>query len=237
MEHQYAVEHHLVEQYLLNEMSADLRDRFEEHFFDCQQCVADLRATAAFLDTARAEFDRPEFITIEPKQKVFSIKQGRLLQWKPAFAFVALAASLLVIVYQNAIVYPHLRTEVARLEAPEILPSVSLVSGNSRGDTTPSVAVGTAKSLLLLVDIPAQDRFSNYICELYSPHHELLWTGQVPAQQTKDTISIRVPIANKVSGSYSLVVKGIQNSDAANSGVDLATYSFLLNGGTLGSGQ
>jgi hypothetical protein len=155
--------------------------------------------------------------------------------WKPAAAF-ALAASLLV-VYQNAVVYPRLRSEVARLEAPEILPTVSLVTGNSRGGRIPSATVGGAHSLLLLVDIPAQDLFFNYTCLLYSPEHKLLWTGLVPAAQAKDTLSIRVPLGMKADGTYSLLVQGNRTPDASSAGVDLANYNFSLNAGSMGSGQ
>jgi hypothetical protein len=237
MEHNAAAEYHLVEQYLLNEMSPELREEFEEHFFDCQECAADVRATAAFLDAARVELRKPEFASrTQLRTENHAPARSRFWMWKPAAAF-ALAASLLVIVYQNAVVYPRLRSEVAQLETPEILPTVSLVSGNSRGGGIPSAAVGGAHSLLLLVDIPAQDLFFNYTCLLYSPEHKLLWTGRIPAQQAKDTVSIRVPLTMKASGNYSLLVQGNRTPDASSAGVDLANYNFLLNAGSIGSGQ
>ena len=133
MDHQEATQLTAVEKYLLNEMSPELRDEFEEHFFDCQECAADVRATAAFLDAARVELRKPEFASrTQLRTENHAPARSRFWMWKPAAAF-ALAASLLVIVYQNAVVYPRLRSEVAQLETPEILPTVSLVSGNSRG--------------------------------------------------------------------------------------------------------
>jgi len=47
MDHQEALRRSAVEKYLLNEMPQPERDEFEEHFFGCQECAADLRATAA----------------------------------------------------------------------------------------------------------------------------------------------------------------------------------------------
>ncbi len=38
------------ERYLLREFDDRLREAFEEHFFDCSECAADLRAGATFLD-------------------------------------------------------------------------------------------------------------------------------------------------------------------------------------------
>ena len=44
MTHAVAVATHAVERYLLDEMTELERHRFEEHYFDCQDCAADLRA-------------------------------------------------------------------------------------------------------------------------------------------------------------------------------------------------
>ena len=236
MDHHYAAEHHLVEQYLLKEMSPELRDQFEDHYFDCQLCAADLRATAAFLDTARTELQKPEFAPAPSRNKVVSINRSRFL-WKPAFSFAALAACLLVIVYQNAVLFPSLRSEVASLRTPEILPTVSLAAGNSRGGATLSASTGAAQAVLLQFDIPGQERFSAYTCQLFSPQHKLLWSGLVSSQQARETVSLRVPIAPQSSGDYSLVVKGNEKQDGAATSVDLATYKFSLHAETVGSGH
>jgi hypothetical protein len=136
-----------------------------------------------------------------------------------------LAASLLVIVYQNAVVYPRLSGEVARLQAPEVLASVSLVGGNSRGGDAPSVVVRKGQSVELLLDVPAQESFASYTCLLYSPGGELLSTLQVSAQEAKDTVHLRVPTVKQVDGSYSLKIQG---NSASRAGVNLARYSFVL---------
>ncbi len=41
------------EKYLLREFDDKLREAFEEHFFDCSECAADLRAGATFLDVLK----------------------------------------------------------------------------------------------------------------------------------------------------------------------------------------
>jgi hypothetical protein len=239
MDHQRAIDQHLVEQYLLNEMSPELREEFEEHYFGCQECAADLRAAAVFLDSAREELRKaaPASSTSPSDARPPKIKQSWLFLWKEMFAVAAFATCLLVLVYQNAVVYPHLRSEVASLEKPEVLTTVSLVNGNSRGGSIAAAKVGDAQALLLLVDIPAQDRFSDYTCLLYSPDHQLLWTVKVSAQDAKDTVSIRVPFTNKTDGTYSLTVRGNQDGTASVGGTDLATYSFSLSAGSTGSGQ
>ena len=41
------------ERYLLKEFDDRLREAFEEHFFDCSECAADMRAAANFLDAVK----------------------------------------------------------------------------------------------------------------------------------------------------------------------------------------
>ena len=144
--------------------------------------------------------------------------------WPTALVWSALAASLLVIAYQNVVVYPRFKTEIAELKTPEILPQVSLVGGNSRGGQIPGATVGSGKPFLLLLDIPAEDRFSSYTCLLYSPSGSLAWRVEVSPQQAKDTVSIRVPSAGQGAGEYTLTVQG----NMAGSAVDLAPLSLYL---------
>jgi anti-sigma factor RsiW len=161
--HFEATQSRAVEKYLLGEMLPSERDAFEEHFFDCPECAADLRATAAFLDAAKSELKDLSRSTVQPQP----VKRSPfVLPWKPALAWGALAASLLVTAYQNILVFPRLTNEVAQLKAPEVLPSLSLVSGNSRGGETSSMTVANTKPFLLLVDVPTQDRFMSYTCSL-----------------------------------------------------------------------
>jgi hypothetical protein len=239
MDHHRIVDQHLVEQYLLDEMSPELREEFEDHYFGCPECAAEVRATSAFMDAARSEFKKtePTRTTSPSDAKPPKIKQSWLFLWREWFAVAAFATCLLVVVYQNTVVYPRLRNEVASLEKPEVLTTVSLVNGNSRGGAIVSAKAGDAQALLLLVDIPAQDRFSDYTCLLYSPNHELLWTVKVSAQDAKDTVAIRVPFSKRVDGIYSLAVKGNQAENASSSSADLATYSFSLNAGSTGTGH
>ena len=49
MDHNEAIEQMAAERYLLDELTPELRDAFEEHAFDCPECTLDLRAGAAFI--------------------------------------------------------------------------------------------------------------------------------------------------------------------------------------------
>lgn len=220
MDHQQATQLMAVEKYLLQELAPEVRDQFEEHFFDCQECATDLGATVAFMEAAKREFR----LNPVPKLAVASKGRSGLALLRPVIAWSALAASLLVIAYQNVIVYPHFNSEIAELKAPEILPSLSLVNANSRGGQVAEVTVGASRPFLLLLDIPTQDRFSSYTCLLYSSSGSLSWRLDVSAQLAKDTVSVRVPSAGRPPGEYTLAVQG--NTDRG--AVDLQRYRFTL---------
>jgi hypothetical protein len=241
MEHHYAVKNHLVEQYLLNDMSPEERDAFEEHFFDCTECAMELRATNSFLHAARAEFLRTHEVAVIDSYKASQPKSTfkNILTWRPAFAVAALAACLVVMVYQNVVTVPHLRNQIASVDVPAVLPSLSLVSGNSRGGSVPEIALNGARSLVLQVDIPTEDRYSGYTCSLYTPQNQLIWTVPVSAEQAKNTVSIRAPITSRIDGTYLLKIQANQNQSSTSlaSIVNLANYPFTISGGTGTAGK
>jgi hypothetical protein len=54
MDHDEAVRTLATEKYLLGEMYPELREQFELHLFDCEQCAFDLWAAVTFLAHAKA---------------------------------------------------------------------------------------------------------------------------------------------------------------------------------------
>jgi anti-sigma factor RsiW len=54
MDHAEAARKLAVEQYLLGELSGPEREEFEEHFFDCPECVEALELGTSFMKNARA---------------------------------------------------------------------------------------------------------------------------------------------------------------------------------------
>jgi hypothetical protein len=226
MDHNQATEISAVERYLLEEMTPQERDDFEEHFFDCQDCATDLRATAAFMGAARTE------LKANPVAKPTKAENGGkgpsffAAFWPSALAWSAVAALLLVIGYQNMVVFPRFREQIAELRQPEVLSVISLVRGNSRGGVVATANVTPADSVLLSLDIPTQDRFTSYTCLVYSPTGTLLGRLAVSAEEAKDTISIAVPGAGREPGKYTVKIQG--NAEQGHDVVDLEHNSFVL---------
>ena len=54
MDHNEALRQQAAEKYVLGELPPTLRDEYEEHYFECEECAEDVRAAAEFVDNVRA---------------------------------------------------------------------------------------------------------------------------------------------------------------------------------------
>ena len=214
MDHQEALRQMAIERYLLNELPSAIREEFEEHYFGCQECAADLRATSKFLDAVKSQPRAASVI----RRAASSNKSWRAWFLRPAFLSPAFAFLLLIIVYQNLILNPR----------PEILPTLALVGGDSRGGAPVSVTVADGQPILVSVDVPTQDQYSSYEFTLMSPSGATIWHLPISAEQAKDTVSVRIPTAHWRTGEYRLIVYGRGQGVAADTAADLAHYRFLF---------
>ena len=206
---------------MLNELTPELREEFEEHFFGCAECALDVRAGAAFIHHSKIALSQSA--SVEVPAPVAARQPSPWFGWfRPAIAVPVMALLLAVIGYQNFIA-PRATTELATLNTPQILPSASLVS--VRGDRVPTMVVRRNESFLLFVDVPAEDRFASYVCELHSPEGQIVWSLPVSTDAAKNTLSLQAPSSKASSGTYSLAIKGVA---ADHSTTQLAQYPFEL---------
>ena len=204
MDHDVVVREKMTERYLLNELDPGIRDQFEEHFFDCPDCAQDIRAGAelvAHSKTVLAETSEDAFIRPVPARS----KPGWLDWLRPSLAAPVMAALLLVIVYQSLVVYPRLQSA---LRQPEVLPWAQVNVG-MYGDGGPTITVPAAESFLLFVRIPSDGSFVRYTADLYNHDGKLEWSLTIPAASQQDQWPVRIPAANRPSGSYTLDVSGV----------------------------
>src|SRR5215467_12712134 len=107
MNHDEAIRLMGTEKYLLDELSPELRDQFEEHFFSCTECALDVRVGAAFIDQSKELLARESVASrVVP---VVRAGPGWLAWLRPAFVGPVFAVLLAVIAYQNVITYPRLK--------------------------------------------------------------------------------------------------------------------------------
>jgi Putative zinc-finger len=216
MDHSEAVQQMAAERYLLDELTPDVRDAFEEHVFDCPECALDLRAGAAFVDEAKVQL--PELIAASPAQPSASTakpikKRDRWFSWwSPAFAIPAFATMLIVIGYQNLVTLPELRTEANQ---PRLLPWVPL-HGATRGGAATTIAADREHGVALPIDLsgqPGAEAYASYSFDLFDSQGKLVWTGSIAAPAAGEgrgqRILVAIPGAMLRNGAYTVAISGV----------------------------
>jgi hypothetical protein len=222
MNHDQAIREKAVERYLLGELPEDARADFEEHFFDCALCAADLKDGAVFVDSLRLDL-RP---VSSPQPKIHLVAKHNPASWLRPWLVPALAASLLVVAYQNVLVLPSLRHMVAVAQAPAVMNNIVLANIDARGAEIPKLAAPAHGSFLISVDVPSKAEYVSYICVLYNASGERLWQMPITAQQAENTVSLRVPTDKAANGVNELRVLGIPSTGG--SPVEVGRYRFTL---------
>ncbi len=225
MNHIQAVEQLAVERYLLDELTPDTREAFEEHAFDCAECALDLRAGTFFVDQAKLQLpsisDRPVVESRSSKSKV----NGWFAWLRPAFVVPAFAALLGVVVFQNAVTFPALRQSANQ---PRLVP-FSHLRPQTRGARL-TVTVNREHGAALQADLPvesAENAPAAYSIELHDAQGKLVWSSTMPANTPasdgEQQLSLYLPGAKLANGTYTLNVATL---DAQGKPTPLEQYLF-----------
>jgi hypothetical protein len=212
MDHNEAIKQMAAERYLLNELTPDLRDAFEEHAFGCPECALDLRAGSAFINIAKGEL--PGLPATSPAESqpepVRPIKKRMDWQsWlRPAFAIPAVAALLMVVSYQNLATIPSLRRAASE---PSVLPSSTFHAGTRGGIHTP-VGADRKHGAALSIELPQDSGYASYVFEFYDAQGKQLWTRSITASQAGSTgdgtVSLVIPGAGLEQGPHTIAIFG-----------------------------
>ena len=223
MDHNSAVKLEACEKYVLGELSPELREAFEEHYFSCAECAAQLRSTVELAAGSRQVF--AEAPALAATVGAAARERSGWFAWlRPAIAVPAFAALLLVIGYQNFFTIPQLRESAA----PRVLPMFSLIAANTRGETVPEFSARPDEPLGLYVDVPADPAYSAYVIRLQDPNGNTVPLRSLTYAEAQKT-QVVVINPGKKAGNYSLVVLGQSKSaEATSAGTELARIQFTV---------
>ena len=198
MNHDEALQQRATEKYLLDELDPALRDQFEEHLFDCQECALDVRAAAMFVEQTKG------VLAESPANEVrvpAAVPQRGWLYWlRPAFAAPVLAMLLVVIGYQNRLLREAHEPQVATWASVNIA---------TRGTEATVVKPRQGEGFNLLVNLPPDQSYATYTLELYNPTGKLQWAGRIPAASSDDARSIYISGTGLEQGNYTLDTNGV----------------------------
>lgn len=216
MNHETAIASEAVERYLLNELSADERDAFEEHYFDCEQCASAVRTGTALKINGQAvakEAQRPsrpgQVTEIRPRPGT----PARHF-WIPAIPAAAAAMLAVVAGYQSQVTIPRL---TAMAMSPRAVESGYVVHGQSRGEI-PVLKLAPNALTVLTLELTASPLQSAYRVSVISNGKP---AGEIANAPVKDgALQIAIPFALG-PGNYEMLVRGPDGSDAGTFAVKL----------------
>lgn len=205
MDHEMVAAQKITERYLLNELDSEARDEFEEHYFNCQECAADVHGAASLVEEIR----KGAIPNPEPLPSPIPASQSWIEWFRPTFMVPAMATLLAVVGYQNLVTYPQL---VSQLSSPQILPWAPVNLDTYAGDG-PTITAQPGQAFTLLVRIPPGGAYSQYIADLDNPADKSEWSFAftIPPS-SQDQLSLQVPGAKRAAGRYKLTVRGITAS-------------------------
>jgi hypothetical protein len=206
MNHAQAIQTQAAEKYLLGEFSAAEQDEFAEHFFDCEECAKDVRLTALFMDTAKRVMAAD--LGDKPNPTFKRSSSG----WQPAwYAIAASIALLAVVLYQNVVTIPKLRS----FSAPQALEYFSIVGMGSRGVGQTVVSPSHERPFILLADIPSHENIDQYRCEILNPDGATVLSIDVSEALARKTVPLLIPASTLSPGTYSFAISGRTKEDRA----------------------
>jgi hypothetical protein len=194
MNHDDAKKSNTAEAYILDDLNPNERDAFEEHFFDCTDCTADVRDAAKVADGVRTGI------------RVVPVKHYS--RWAAAAAGAAVAIGLAYQYLPQVAGFRHHPSnppsQVARVTAHEQVIELDA----TRAAQTPYVIIGK-ESVSIDFVIPVTDPHPAYICELRDEAGTIVGSKRVATRdEAANAVTLVVPPNTFHSGHYTLGIRG-----------------------------
>ena len=204
MDHNYAIENHTAERYLLHELNEEERDAYEEHFFSCSACADEVKIASEFLESAR-HVVQDEVTAQLYGQVVRRSIWGSWLNFRSMLhPMPAMACGLLVVVsvfsgYQSRVTIPELRQKASPqlVRAPFTLKTAR--------EAPPVFTASHGQALALRFSIPAEEPGS-YKAELIDSTNSPKATFDNISVQDAYPLEITVPPDTLAPGNYVVLI-------------------------------
>jgi hypothetical protein len=210
MDHNEAVRLQAAEKYLLGELPKEQHAAYEEHYFDCSACAEEIKATVAFMESARQAIREKALEPVGARAPAPSVP-GFLSWLRPAFAVPVLAALLLFIGYQNGVTIPRLKdssSQMGQIISSSFQLRGSVRGGNESGDAANKVRVRLGESFALNFDFTPTGTFSEYVWQLQNKAGRAVKSGHISGDKKYQAVSLNMTGGVESAGKYSLVFFG-----------------------------
>jgi hypothetical protein len=232
MNHLEAKRLHAAEKYVLNELTEDQRDAYEEHYFDCAECAEDVKATLTFVAASREVFlQEPQASATSPPRLP---ARSRWSSWfRPMVALPAMAVLLLAVGlgYFTQTLKPQIGQITAPGETLLTSPSFGLRGGDRLENEKTIVQMQGPGPVQLHFDfVPVQDHaFASYTGELQNSSSRVLLQFNIPADRINKEVNLVVPAGLLRTGDYTLAIFGHDASSSAKAPVGKFAFAVQNN--------
>jgi hypothetical protein len=210
MDHNEAVRLQAAEKYLLGELPKEQHAAYEEHYFDCSACAEEIKATVAFMESARQAIREKALEPVGARAPAPSVP-GFFSWLRPAFAVPVLAALLLFIGYQNGVTIPRLKdssSQMGQIISSSFQLRGSVRGGNESGDAANKVRVRLGESFALNFDFTPTGTFSQYVWQLQNNAGRAVKSGRISGDKKYQAMSLNMTGGVESAGKYNLVFFG-----------------------------
>jgi hypothetical protein len=198
MDHNEAKTTQATERYLLDEMEIPERDAFEEHFFDCIECAADVKDGAQLVATAGA-------VMRDDARVVPFRKKTGWKGWLPQAAAAAVVSGVLAGYGAVQFVAPRIAS------APRLMVAggnYELDTGENRAPGEPAPTYPPNVPFILNFYITSNDEAASYVIRVRGNDGKLDLTEPVTRKRAENPVPLVLPALPR--GSYEAVIEGVR---------------------------
>jgi hypothetical protein len=211
MDHNEAVRLQAAEKYLLGELPKEQHAAYEEHYFDCSACAEEIKATVAFMESAR-QVVRGEALEPVGARTLAPAVPGFFSWLRPVFVVPVFAALMLCIAYQNSVTIPRLKdsssSQMGQIISSSFRLRGSVRGGSESGNATNKVRVRSGESFSLNFDFTPTGTFSEYDWQLRDEGGRAAKSGHISGDKKYQAVSLNVAGGVESAGKYTLVFFG-----------------------------
>lgn len=230
MEHRQAKDMNAVEKYVLGELPDELREQFEEHYFECAECALEVQTAAAFVAASKEIFrEQPE-----NQQVTSGVKGGKASRWagwlKPLIAIPAMAAIVVMLGYEARQIKERVAKPAGVGSEQALVASADFGLRGTEREASENVPVRVreGQAFGLHFDFIPTQKFAKYVGEVQDQAGHVLMRLGIPAERINKEVKFVVASGRLAPGSYALVVYGDDGEQGQETRVAVAKYSFTV---------
>jgi len=212
MDHETVLQQGMTERYLLDELSEEEQDRFEEHYFGCSECAEDVRSGMLFVANASQTFRKEREAELRAAE---ARRETKPVWWdflrRPAWGVLGAAAAALVF-----LLFGFVTGVLPLRRQPELLSAVQVpweirVRPLARAPES-VVKVASEHRVVLLRFVLPPEPYPAYSYELAQEKGKLKLTGTLLVQsESQDELRVSIQTSSLAAGRYRVSLNGLRD--------------------------